>query len=78
MPRCTMPWMPFRFRDWFNRKFGDLCEQHDFNYKSGYNRAMADRELTSAILLRGYPFMALLTYIFVRTIGRFHYARPRP
>jgi hypothetical protein len=74
MPRCTMPWMPW-FRAWFNRKFGDLCEIHDFNYKSKYNRKKADIELAAGILLRGYPFMALLAYIFTRTIGWFHYER---
>lgn len=75
MPRCTMPYIP-KFRNWFNDRFGDLCDIHDFNYKSRYNRKLADIELAAAILIRGYPLMAMLTYIFTRTIGYIEYNKP--
>jgi hypothetical protein len=71
---CTLPKIPW-FRDWFNRKFGDLCELHDFNYQSRYPRKKADIELCASIMLRGYPVLAFLTYVFVRIIGCWHYYR---
>ncbi len=68
MSRCTMLYMPW-FRKWFNDKFGDLCDIHDFNYESRYPRKLADIEFAASIMLRGYPFMAFFVYIFVRSIG---------
>ncbi len=68
MPKCSMPFVPF-IRPWFNAKFGDLCEKHDFNYDSRYPRKKADIEFAASIMLRGYPFMVLLVYVFVRVFG---------
>jgi len=73
VPKCTFPYVP-KFRAWFNEKFGDLCDLHDTQYRTGYPRKQADIELSASILLRGYPVLAFFTYIFVRTFGFFHYA----
>lgn len=76
MPRCTMPYIPL-FREWFNRKFGDLCEKHDINYTYLSSRKTADCILASDIMARGYPMLAITVYIFVRIIGRRHYKKTR-
>lgn len=70
MPRA------FGFHAWYEEKFGDLCKQHDHHYTTAYPRKQADLELTAGIVLRGYPALALLTYIFVRGIGWKHYRKP--
>lgn len=59
---CTMPKDPFGFRDWFESKFGDLCEIHDKAYKKGYNyggcKLCSDFRFITGIAERGNPFLA--------------------
>jgi hypothetical protein len=69
---CTLPSV-FGFKDWFNQRFADLCFMHDMMYETKVNRKEADCWVASHIMLRGYPFLAFLTYISVRLIGWMHY-----
>lgn len=77
MGRCTLPKIPW-FRDWYNEQFKDLCEKHDKAYRDRIPRKDADIDLMIGVIQRGYVWIGIGTYIFVRIIGRFHYARPRP
>lgn len=67
---CTMPKLPFGFRAWYNQKFGDLCRQHDFDYAQGYEsggcKLCSDFRFVLGVARRGYPFLALLTLLFVQ------------
>lgn len=69
---CTMPRI-LGLREWYERRFGDLCERHDRDYASGVKRQHADLMMAAAIMERGYPVLALLTYWFVRLFGWMHY-----
>lgn len=74
MANCTMP-RAFGFHAWYEAKFGDLCRKHDEQYAAGVPRHIADQHFVAGIILRGYPALAFLTYLFVRVVGRFHYTR---
>jgi hypothetical protein len=67
--------MPFGFRKWFNDKFGDLCEEHDWHYERRIDRRRADCILAGKIIQCGYPGLGVVTYIFVRLIGWRHYPK---
>lgn len=71
MPRhCSVPEI-CGFREWFEKKFGDLCAAHDAAYKDPYVacRRKIDCILAGNIFCRGYPVLAIATYIFVRGVG---------
>lgn len=74
MANCTMP-HAFGFHAWFEAKFGDLCARHDEAYSNGENRKQADLSLAAGIMVRGYPALAFITYMFVRSAGLLHYKR---
>jgi len=71
MPKryCTVPAI-FGFRDWFEGRFGDLCEQHDelYVWRKG-TQHQADCGLASGIMQRGCPWLAVIVYIFCRMFG---------
>lgn len=67
MPKryCTMPKIPW-FRDWFEAKFGDLCEKHDLQYASittVEDKIQSDFWFAKEVALRGYMFLAILSLI---------------
>lgn len=67
---CTIPTI-FGLRDWFETRFGDLCEEHDRRYieREGTQRD-ADLAMCAGMVERGYPLLAGVTYwLFFRTIG---------
>jgi hypothetical protein len=71
MPRyCTLPKDPFGFRNWYEKKFGDLCKLHDEAYAIGYGggkcKLCADFEFALGISKRGHQFIALLSFIAVQ------------
>lgn len=73
--RCTLP-HAFGLYDWFEARFGDLCAQHDRDYAARINKKTADNKLISGMVLRGYPLLGFVTWLFLLTIGQFHYRRP--
>lgn len=70
-----MPKIPM-FRNWYEQQFKHLCEAHDNAYKNRIPRKDADIELMIGVIQSGYVFVGIGTYIFVRTIGWWHYERP--
>ena len=67
---CTMPKLPFGFREWFESKFGDLCEIHDADYKRGYAsggcKLCSDFKFIVKIAQRGHPILALFVFLAVQ------------
>jgi len=60
----------FGLRDWFERKFGDLCSVHDHAYiYREETQHQADCDLAAGIMGRGYPWLGVATYIFCRLFG---------
>lgn len=72
MARCSLPNIPY-FKDWYNRHFEDLCRRHDIAYSKQQDKKRADINLMSGIALQGYPKLAMLTYLFVSTVGWIYY-----
>ena len=62
MGQCTMPKIPF-FRDWFEERFGDLCERHDAEYAFGDCKLCADWRFVLEIGKRGY--WPLVPFVFL-------------
>lgn len=69
---CTIPKI-FGLRDWFENRFGDLCERHDFEYSNRTGKWSADMRLVRGMWDRGYWWLAVPTFLFVNTIGIFYY-----
>jgi hypothetical protein len=44
MGHCTLPKI-FRFKNWFEREYGDLCRVHDFMYASFSGKLRSDVQL---------------------------------
>jgi len=67
---CTLPKLPFGGREWFESKFGDLCEVHDQDYKKGYQyggcKLCRDWRFTFIIARRGHPFIAIGAFVIVQ------------
>ena len=74
MSRCTI-WPP-KAKQWFDRKFGDLCDAHDKDYVLRYKSKWdADIALTKGIWERGYPALAVGTWFFCQTVGWWYWVR---
>ena len=72
---CTTPKI-LGFEKWFNRNFSDLCDIHDRDYTSQIiSRKVSDTLLMIGIAERGYPTMAVLTYIYCRLLGWYFWYR---
>jgi hypothetical protein len=65
---CTLPAIPW-LRDWFEKKFGDLCQEHDHRYITRKCKFCSDWKLCLGMARRGYPVLALLTYVLLNTVG---------
>ena len=61
---CTMPAIPV-FRNWFEVKFGDLCQRHDLGYAAGDCKLCHDKVFAGAIASRGHPVLAAFVFIAV-------------
>lgn len=62
---CTMPNIPF-LRDWFEGKFGDLCEAHDMVYTTmllKQEKDESDFEFAKGVAMRGHVWLAILALI---------------
>lgn len=70
---CTIPKI-FNFRKLFENKFGDLCKQHDIEYKyRRISRKESDYKMYIGMKQKGYPILAFLTYIILRSFGWIYY-----
>lgn len=76
MGSCSVPRL-LGFKNWFDERFGDLCENHDSLYtsKSAVSRYDADCKLAGSMFFRGYPFFAIITFVAVRSFGWLFYKR---
>jgi len=67
---CTLPKDPFGFREWFEKKFGDLCKTHDEEYFIGYRQGgcklCSDLKFVLGIANRGYCLLAMATLFAVQ------------
>lgn len=62
---CTMPDIPW-FKDWFNERFGDLCEAHDEAYAQRLCKICSDYWLAHGIADRGFLWLSFLTFLAVQ------------
>jgi hypothetical protein len=58
---CTMPAIPW-FRDWFEGKFGDLCEAHDDVKRC---KLCGDWRFIRGIASRGYWYLVPFVYMAI-------------
>jgi hypothetical protein len=74
MARCTV-WPP-SFKRWFDKRFGDLCDEHDKHYMLRYrSKFYADNLLVRGIYKRGYKALAIATWLFCQTVGWWYWIR---
>lgn len=71
---CTIPEI-FGVRGWFEKRFGDLCDEHDKDYvEKTVSRKEADKKLYRGMKERGHPILAAATYYgFLRPFGWLYY-----
>lgn len=64
---CTMLKIP-KFRDWYESRYGNLCEQHDIDYELG-EKWHGDKKLFTSIWFKNTlldKVMAVLTFAAVQ------------
>lgn len=69
---CTLPTI-FHVREWFERKFGDICELHDYAYQMRVGKWSADKMFYKAIWERGPKILIIPTFLFFNTAGFWYY-----
>lgn len=69
---CTIPKI-FGLRRWFESKFGDLCEFHDYSYQLRLGKTKADMAMLKGMYKRGYWYLVPPTFIFFNTFGFWYY-----
>lgn len=69
---CTLPTV-FHIREWFERKFGDVCEIHDYMYETKLGKWKADKMFYKAIWKRGPKILIIPTFLFFNTLGIWYY-----
>ena len=70
MARCSGTWLlwPFGRKSWFETKFFNLCQAHDFLYMNRIGRRVdADISLFEGIVRAGHPILACMVYVVVRS-----------
>lgn len=67
--KCTIPKI-FGLREWFESRFGDLCEYHDLAYveRKGL-RIVADYQFAKGMWMRGYRWLAVPSFLAVYMFG---------
>lgn len=61
---CTMPNIPL-FRDWYEKRFGKYCKEHDEDYDKGECKLCNDKKLAGYIWRDGYKTLSVLTFLAV-------------
>lgn len=69
---CTLPAI-FGLREWFEKRFGDLCFDHDLAYIARSGKWGADMTLIRGMIDRGYWWVAVPTFLFLITFGVWYY-----
>ena len=69
---CTLPTI-FHIREWFERKFGDICELHDYAYTLQLGKWKADTMFYKAIWERGPKIAIIPMFLFFNTAGYLYY-----
>lgn len=75
MARCTIPSL-FGLQNWFDKRFKDLCEQHDAAYviRTWRAKVEGDFALAYGFALRGYALLGICAFIYVSTLGSVYWA----
>lgn len=70
MARCTIPSI-LGLQAWFDKRFKDLCEQHDNAYVARVWKLKVDSDFALAygFALRGYALLGVLAFVYVSTFG---------
>jgi len=70
MARCTLPSL-LGLQNWFDKRFKDLCEQHDLAYSVRKWRVKVDSDFALAygFALRGYALLGYLSLVYTTTLG---------
>ena len=69
---CTLPSV-FHIREWFERKFGDVCEMHDHLYQMKMGKWNADKMFYKAIWQRGPKIFIIPVFVLFNTLGIWYY-----
>ena len=69
---CTLPTV-LHIREWFERKFGDICELHDYAYTMRLGKWEADKMFYKAIWQRGPKLFIIPVFILFNTVGFWYY-----
>ena len=69
---CTLPAI-FHIREWFENKFGDVCEIHDHMYTERLGKWNADKHFYKAIWKRGPRLFIIPVFVFFNTVGFWYY-----
>lgn len=69
---CTLPKI-FGLRRWFENRFGDICEIHDYGYVMRLGKWKTDMIFLKRMWERGYWWLAIPTFIMFNTVGFFYY-----
>lgn len=74
---CSIPKI-FGLQSWFNSRFFEVCESHDADYVAqGITRKQADCKLAAGFIYRGYFWLGVAAYAYVRLLGWFFWYRRR-
>ena len=66
---CTIPSI-FGLEHWFTKRFNDLCFVHDYEYINQYgSKWRSDMNLLKGFWRRGHPWLAIITFPFLMTVG---------
>jgi len=67
---CSVPKL-FGLQKWFDKKFGDICDEHDYLYLKFCPaiKTYSDFKLAWRFISRGYPLLGILGLIYCSTFG---------
>ena len=70
MGKCTVPKI-FGIKKWFDKKFNDLCEQHDLLYSTRiwHDKVVTDFSLSLEFARRGYHALAFAAIAYTTLLG---------
>jgi capsid protein len=68
---CSFPF----FKTWLEDRFGDLCEQHDFDYvqRIWVRKVASDFEFCAGVAARGHTLLSLGAFVYFTTLGTIYW-----
>ena len=77
---CSLPWLPFGLREWFERNFGEFCAEHDAGYAEGGCKLCHDATFLMRFIRRGCLLIGIVAFLLVAIFGwiRWFKARDKP